>query len=186
MSDETSASQYLTFSLDQEQFAVDIGKVREVLEFSKVTKVPRTPDFMRGVINLRGSVVPVIDLRLKLGLSRTEATIDTCVIIIEVETSARGRSGQDASETLVLGALADSVQEVIELDPKAIEPPPRIGTRVNIDFIRGIGKRDEQFIMVLDINRVLTDEELQAIDPSDIPAGVLVGGEPLAEASAAP
>ena len=154
MSDEAAASQYLTFSLDKEQFAVDIRKVREVLEFSKVTKVPRTPDFMRGVINLRGSVVPVIDLRLKLGLSRTEATIDTCVIIIEVES---------AGESLVLGALADSVQEVIELDPKSIEPPPRIGTRVNIDFIRGIGKREEQFIMLLDINRVLTDEDLRVV-----------------------
>jgi purine-binding chemotaxis protein CheW len=154
MADETTVSQYLTFSLDKEQFAVDISKVREVLEFSSVTKVPRTPDFMRGVINLRGSVVPVIDLRLKLGLSRTEATIDTCVIIIEVD--AQG-------EHLVLGALADSVQEVIDLDQKNIEPPPRIGTRVSIDFIRGIGKRDESFVMLLDINRVLTDEEIRAV-----------------------
>ena len=154
MADDITASQYLTFSLDKEQFAVDIRKVREVLEFSSVTKVPRTPDFMRGVINLRGSVVPVIDLRLKLGLSRTEATIDTCVIIVEVD--ARG-------ENLVLGALADSVQEVIELEEKNIEPPPRFGTRVSIDFIRGIGKRDEQFIMLLDINGVLTDEELREV-----------------------
>ena len=154
MADEIASSQYLTFTLDKEQFAVEITKVREVLEFSTVTKVPRTPDFMRGVINLRGSVVPVIDLRLKLGLSRTEATIDTCVIIIEVET---------AEERLVLGALADSVQEVIELDPKFIQPPPRMGTRVNIGFIRGIAKRDEQFIMLLDINRVLTDEELRVV-----------------------
>ena len=157
MADDISASQYLTFSLDKEQFAVDIQKVREVLEFSSVTKVPRTPDFMRGVINLRGSVVPVIDLRLKLGLSRTEATIDTCVIIIEVE--AQG-------ERLILGALADSVQEVIELDPKSVEPPPRIGTRVSIDFIRGIGKREEQFVILLDINRVLTDEELHEVGRS--------------------
>lgn len=154
MADEIASSQFLTFTLDKEQFAVEITKVREVLEFSTVTKVPRTPDFMRGVINLRGSVVPVIDLRLKLGLSRTEATIDTCVIIIEVET---------AEERLVLGALADSVQEVIELDPKFIQPPPRMGTRVNIGFIRGIAKRDEQFIMLLDINRVLTDEELRVV-----------------------
>ena len=155
MADEIAPSQYLTFSLDKEQFAVDIGKVREVLEFSSVTKVPRTPDFMRGVINLRGSVVPVIDLRLKLGLFCTEATIDTCIIIIEVETP---------DERLVLGALADSVQEVVELDPKSIQPPPRIGTRVNIDFIRGIGKRDEQFVILLDINRVLTGEELRAVE----------------------
>lgn len=154
MADDVTASQYLTFSLDREQFAVGISSVREVLEFTTATKVPRTPDYLRGVINLRGSVVPVIDLRLKLGLSRTETTIDTCVIIIEVE--AQG-------ERLVLGALADSVHEVIELDEKSIEPPPRMGTRVNIEFIRGIGKRDEQFIMLLDIAHVLTDSELKAV-----------------------
>jgi len=169
MADDTTASQFLTFTLDQEQFAVEIHKVREVLEFSQVTKVPRTPDFMRGVINLRGSVVPVIDLRLKLGLSRTEATIDTCVIIIEAQ--ARG-------ERLVLGAMADSVQEVIELDPKSIEPPPRMGTRVDIDFIRGIGKRDEQFIILLDINRVLTDDELQDVAQGATPPPQTLGTIP--------
>src|SRR5512134_1658617 len=114
----TETSQYLTFTLDEELFALDIGKVREVLEFTSVTRVPRTPEFMRGVINLRGSVVPVVDLRLKFGLSRTESTIDTCVIITEVESGA---------EKTVLGALADSVQEVIELEPRNIEPPPRMG-----------------------------------------------------------
>jgi purine-binding chemotaxis protein CheW len=165
MAQETTASQYLTFSLDKEQFAVDIRRVREVLEFSSATKVPRTPDFMRGVINLRGTVVPVIDLRLKLGLSRTETTIDTCVIIIEVETDG---------ERLVLGALADSVQEVIELDPKNIDPPPRMGTRVNIDFIRGIGKRDERFVMLLDISRVLTDEELRTVSDGAAESATIV------------
>ena len=147
-------SQYLTFTLDQEQFAVDISKVREVLEFTSVTKVPRTPEFMRGVINLRGSVVPVVDLRLKFGLTRTESSIDTCVIITEVES--RG-------EKLVLGALADSVQEVIELEPGSIEPPPRMGTRVNLDFIRGMGKRDDKFLILLDLDRVLTEEELRTV-----------------------
>jgi len=173
MSDDITASQYLTFTLDQEQFAVGITSVREVLEFTSATKVPRTPDFMRGVINLRGSVVPVIDLRLKLGLSRTEATIDTCVVILEVE--AQG-------ETLVMGALADSVQEVIELEQRNIEPPPRMGTRVNIDFIRGIGKRDERFLMVLDIARVLTDRELQAVTEG----AAVPGAEVLAPPAAPP
>jgi len=150
--ESTGPSQYLTFTLDHEQFAVDISKVREVLEFTSVTKVPRTPDFMRGVINLRGSVVPVVDLRLKFGLSRTEQSIDTCVIITEVESKG---------EKLVLGALADSVQEVIELEPGSIEPPPRMGTRVNIDFIRGMGKRDDKFLILLDLDRVLTEDELR-------------------------
>jgi purine-binding chemotaxis protein CheW len=109
---------------------------------------------MRGVINLRGSVVPVVDLRLKFGLSRTEQSIDTCVIITEVESKG---------EKLVLGALADSVQEVIELEQGNIEPPPRMGTRVNIDFIRGMGKRDERFLILLDLDRVLTDQELREV-----------------------
>ena len=159
-------SQYLTFTLDNEQFAVDISKVREVLEFTSVTKVPRTPEFMRGVINLRGSVVPVVDLRLKFGLSRTEQSIDTCVIITEVESKG---------ETLVLGALADSVRAVIELEPGSIEPPPRMGTRVNIDFIRGMGKRDERFLILLDLDRVLTEDELRTVSPAAPAAGPAEG-----------
>ncbi len=152
--DIAQPSQYLTFTLDNDEFAVDIFKVREVLEFTSVTRVPRTPEFMRGVINLRGKVVPVIDLRLKFGLTRTETTIDTCVIITEVEV--RG-------EKTVLGALADSVQEVIELEAKNIEPPPHMGTRVNIDFISGMGKRDEKFLILLDIDRVLSEDETRAV-----------------------
>ncbi len=159
--DATSSAQYLTFTLDQEQYAVDIGKVREVLEFTSVTRVPRTPEFMRGMINLRGSVVPVIDLRLKFGLSRTEKTVDTCIIITEVPVEG---------EKVVLGALADSVQEVMELDASQIDPPPKMGTRVNTDFIRGMGKRDDKFLIVLDIDRVLSEPELKAV-ASTAPAG---------------
>ncbi|MFO0592328.1 MAG: chemotaxis protein CheW [Polyangiaceae bacterium] len=154
-------TQYLTFTLDKEEFAVDIFKVREVLEFTTVTRVPRTPEFMRGVINLRGKVVPVIDLRLKFGMSRTETTIDTCVIIAEVDV--RG-------EKTVLGALADSVQEVIELEPKNIEPPPHMGMRVAIDFISGMGKRDEKFLILLDIDKVLSEDETRAVSPAQLPA----------------
>jgi purine-binding chemotaxis protein CheW len=148
----TETAQYLTFTLDSEQYAVDISKVREVLEFTSVTKVPRTPEFLRGVINLRGSVVPVVDLRAKFGLGQTQKSVDTCVVITEVEGKG---------EKLVLGALADSVQEVIELEPKAIEPPPKLGTRVDIGFIRGMGKRDERFLIILDLDKVLTEEELR-------------------------
>ena len=133
-----------------------------MLEFTRATKVPRTPESVRGVINLRGSVVPVVDLRLKLGLGRTETTIDTCVVIVEVEHH---------QEKLVLGALADSVQEVINLERENIEPPPRMGTRVNTDFIRGIGKRDEQFIMILDLARVLTEGELRAVSEQQAAPG---------------
>jgi purine-binding chemotaxis protein CheW len=146
--------QYLTFRLDQELFAVDIGKVREVLEFSAITRVPRMPSFMRGVINLRGSVVPVVDLKLKLDLDRTEKTIDTCVIISEVEIDG---------EKTVLGALADSVQEVIDLDPSLIAPPPRLGTRVEASSLLGVAKHDDEFVMILAIDRVLGAEDLRAV-----------------------
>jgi purine-binding chemotaxis protein CheW len=149
----SSTAQYLTFKLDQELFAVDIAKVREVLEFTSMTKVPRTPDFMRGVINLRGNVVPVVDMRLKLGLSMTEKTVDTCVVISEVAVDG---------ESTVLGALVDSVQEVIDLDASNVAPPPHMGSRVDTAVIRGMGKRDEQFIMILDLDRVFTAEELRS------------------------
>lgn len=151
MSSTASNLQLLTFSLDGEGYAVEIARVREVLEFTSCNRVPRTPEHVRGMINLRGNVVPVIDLRLKLGFSRTERTVDTCVIISEVEVE---------KEPLILGVLADSVQEVIELDAAALAPPPRMGTRVDTRFIRGVGKREDQFLIVLDIERVLTDEEL--------------------------
>ena len=148
-----ATSQYLTIKLDRELFAVDIDKVREVLEFTSVTKVPRTPTFMRGVINLRGNVVPVVDMRLKLGLSMTEKTVDTCVVIAEVAIDG---------EKMVLGALVDSVQEVIDLDAGNIAPPPHIGSQVDTTVIRGMGKRDDQFIMILDLDRVFTADELRA------------------------
>src|SRR5512145_2575835 len=107
----SETAQYLTFKLDDETFALDISKVREVLDFTTVTRVPRTPEFMRGVINLRGSVVPVVDLRLKFGMTRTENGLSTCIIITEVTVDG---------DTTILGCLADSVQEVLDLDPGSI------------------------------------------------------------------
>jgi purine-binding chemotaxis protein CheW len=147
-------TQYLTFKLDEEIFALDISKVREVLDFTTITKVPRTPEFMRGVINLRGSVVPVVDLRLKFGMTPTEKTVNTCIIITEVSVDG---------ETTVLGALADSVQEVMDLGPDHIEPAPRIGTRLNTEFIKGMGKQNDKFIILLDIDRVFSVGELALV-----------------------
>lgn len=147
-------TQYLTFKLEDEVFALDISKVREVLDFTAITKVPKTPEFMRGVINLRGSVVPVVDLRLKFGMSRTEKTVNTCIIIAEVTVD---------NETTILGALADSVQEVMDLGPDHIEPAPKIGTHLNTEFIRGMGKRDNTFVIILDIDRVFSIDELALV-----------------------
>jgi purine-binding chemotaxis protein CheW len=154
VADITETVQYLTYKLDEEIFALDVAKVREILEYNSVTKVPRTPDFMRGVINLRGSVVPVIDLRLKFGMTATEQTVNTCIIVVEVQME---------DEVIVLGALADSVQEVVEMEPEQIEAAPHIGTRLNTDFIKGMGKRDEHFIMILDIDKVFTSDDLERV-----------------------
>ena len=148
----TETVQYLTFKLADEIFALDVAKVREILEYTSITKVPQTPEFMRGVINLRGSVVPVIDMRLKFGMSATEQTINTCIIVVEVTLDG---------DTTVLGALADSVQEVVEMEPELIEPAPHIGTRLNTDFIKGMGKHEDQFVMILDIDRVFKAKELE-------------------------
>jgi len=148
------ATQYLTFKLDDEVFALDISKVREVLDFTTITKVPTTPAFMRGVINLRSSVVPVVDLRLKFRMTETERTVNTCIIIVEVTVD---------NETMVLGALADSVQEVLDLEPGRIEPVPRIGTKLNTAFIKGMGRRDDKFIIILDIDKVFSVDELTLV-----------------------
>jgi len=144
-------NQYLTFKLRDEVFALDISKVREVLDFTMVTKVPQTPDFMRGVINLRGNVVPVVDMRLKFGMTMTEKTVNTCVIIAEVLV--------DGEKTIV-GAMADSVQEVLDMGPEQIEPPPRIGAKLNTDFIMGMGKHNDRFIMILNIDMLFSGDEL--------------------------
>jgi len=147
----TDTRQYLTFQLGEEVFALGVSNVREILEFTTVTKVPKTPDFMRGVINLRGSVVPVLDMRLKFGLTRTEKTVDTCIIVVEVTFE---------DENTIIGALVDSVQEVFDLEADQIEPAPRIGTQLKTEFIKGMGKRDDQFIIILDIDKVFSSEEL--------------------------
>jgi len=154
----TETTQYLTFKLTEEVFALEVAKVREILEYSTVTKVPQTPDYMRGVINLRGSVVPVVDLRLKFGMSAIEQTVNTCIIVTEVELNG---------ETMQLGALADSVQEVNEMEPEQIEAAPKIGTRLNTDFIKGMGKQDNNFVMILDIDRVFNSKEMADIQGDD-------------------
>ncbi len=147
----TETVQYLTFKLANEVFAIDVSKVREILEFTSITKVPQTPEFMRGVINLRGSVVPVIDLRLNFGMECTEQTVNTCIIVVEVQLDG---------ELVVLGALADSVQEVVEMEPDKIEPAPHLGTKLNTEFIKGMGKIDNDFVMILDIDKVFSSDDI--------------------------
>jgi purine-binding chemotaxis protein CheW len=153
--------QYLSFILGEEVFALDISKVREVLDYTSITKVPQTPAFMRGVINLRGGVVPVVDMRLKFGMSETQRTVNTCIIIVEVDVDG---------EMTVLGALADAVKEVFELDPTQIEPAPRIGTHLDTKFLTGMGKRADEFLLILDIDKVFSSEELSVVQAAGGPA----------------
>jgi len=151
----TETGQYLTFKLGDEVFALDVAQVREVLDLTTITKVPGTPDFMRGVINVRGSVVPVMDLRLKFGLTKTEHSLDTRIIVMELTLDG---------DMTVVGTLADSVDEVIDIEAGQIEPPPKIGMRWRTEFIKGIGKRGEQFIILLDIDRVFSSDELALVE----------------------
>jgi len=146
-------AQYLTFLLDNEHYAIEIRRIREVLAYVPPTKVPRTPTFMVGVINLRGQVVPVVDLRLKLGLAPSQTTRDTCIIILEVAVDG---------DTTVVGALADAVEEVVDIAPEQVAPPPRMGTRIQTTFVRGMARRDERFVVLLDIDRLLAEDVVSA------------------------
>ena len=153
MSDNTTL-QYLTFGLGEEVFALETGSVREVIELVPVTRIPKTPPFMRGVINLRGHAVPVVDLRIKFDMPKVADTVNTCIIIVDVEVEG---------ESCSMGAIVDSVREVFEMTSDQINPPPRMGTSIRADFIRGMGKQNEEFIMILDIGKVFSQEELELV-----------------------
>lgn len=150
----TDARQYLTFSLAGELFAVDTLRVREIIEYGGLTSVPMLPPSIRGVINLRGAVVPVIDLQVRFGKGPCAAGRRTCVVILEVE-----RDGHQQ----VIGVIVDTVNAVLEIPAQDIEPAPAFGASVRADFILGIGKLDERLVILLDIGRVLSVDELHAL-----------------------
>ncbi|AAS95073.1 chemotaxis protein CheW [Nitratidesulfovibrio vulgaris] len=149
----SETGQYLTFTLGGEVFALDIGTVREVLELTTVTRIPRTPEFMRGVINLRGRAVPVLELRRKFQMPVAADTVNTCIIIVEALLD---------DEPAIIGALVDSVREVVEIPATSIEAAPRLGTAIRQDFIRGMGRQHEGFVIILDGNRIFSVDELTA------------------------
>jgi len=151
-------SQYLTFTISDEMYALNVLNVKEVQEFSSLTKVPRMPEYMRGIINLRGNVVPVIDLKTKFGLGFTEKNIDTSIIVSEIQLD---------DKNVTMGLLADSVREVIDLKDSEIEPTPYIGTKIDTAFIKGMGRKDESFIILLEINKVLTISEIKMVASSN-------------------
>lgn len=147
----TDTTQFLTFSLADDIFAIDVIKAKEVLDFAEVTQVPQTPDYMLGVINLRGSVVPVVDMRRKFKMEIADCTRNSCIVVVEVDVDG---------EPVTVGALVDSVREVIDLDPAQIEPPPRIGTKLNTEFIKGMGNLDDRFVIILDIDKIFSTDDL--------------------------
>ena len=146
--------QYLGFYIGGEEYAVGILGVKEILEYETVTRVPKTPTSIRGVINLRGSVVPVVDLAVKFGLPESPVTKRTCIVVLEVD--------QEQDRTVV-GVIADAVSQVIDLAPTEIEPPPRFGTQVHLDYLRGMGRTGgKKFVLILDADKVLSSQELLA------------------------
>ena len=157
------AGKYMTFKLAQEEYGLEILKVREIIGLMEITRVPRTREFLRGVINLRGKVIPVVDLRLKFGMPKTEATDQTVIIVVQCAID---------SKDITMGILVDQVLEVLSIDAGQIEPPPSFGTgAIDTQFLLGVGKSDKRVIFLLDIGRVLSaDEAREMKDASRVPS----------------
>lgn len=147
----TKINSYLSFNLGDEEFAVNVSKVLNILEMLKITEVPKSPEYMKGVINLRGTVLPVVDTRIKFGMTPTEYTNNTCIVVMEIEMD---------NDIVKVGALVDSVQAVMELEDSEIQPPPSIGSKYKSEFIYGMVKVDEKFIMLLDMEKVFSAEDV--------------------------
>ena len=150
----TETCQYMTFKLGDELFAINVAQVREVLEVPQITKVPTAPQYMKGVVNVRGQSIPVVDLRMRFGLPKGTETVQTRIIVMELALDG---------EIAILGGMADSVHEVIELEPGNINPPPKIAMRWRTEFIQGLGKRGDDFIIILDFNSVFSSDELTLV-----------------------
>lgn len=149
-------NQYLTFKLGDETYGLDVIHIKEVLGVPRITRVPRMPEYLSRVINLRGSVVPVLDMRQKFALGSTVITENTSIIVIELN----GMLKDEESETLTIGLFSDGVEEVVDIDPAQIEPPPKLGFSIDTSFISGMGKIGESFVILLDLNKLLSEREL--------------------------
>jgi purine-binding chemotaxis protein CheW len=161
--------QYLTFMLGGEVFAIGILHIKEIIEYGQLTSVPMMPEFIRGVINLRGAVVPVVDLASRFGGKPSQITRRSCIVILELEAD---------EDTQVIGVVVDAVNEVLEIAGTDIEPPPSFGTRIRTDFIQGMGKVQERFVIILNVNNVLSTEDISML-------GKAAGGSALLIESAA-
>lgn len=152
-----TVQQYLTFILGREVFAINILNIKEIIEYGNLTEVPKMPVFIRGVINLRGAVVPVIDMAARFDKPSSEITRKTCIVIIEIEHD-------DAKQ--VVGVMVDAVNEVLDIAPSEIEPAPSFGANIRADFIEGMGKIEGRFVILLNVNRVLSVNEIATLATS--------------------
>ncbi len=151
MEEQIAENMYLTFGLEDGKFAFPVARVREVLEKTTFVRIPRMPEYMKGVLNIRGNALPVADLKKKLGMDFVEISLDAAVIVAEIAREEGAMS---------IGCLVDSVDEVIDMSPDVIDPPPSMGAGINSDFIEGIGKMNDEFIVILNIDRVFASDEL--------------------------
>ncbi len=152
--DISKSNSYLSFNLGEEEFAAHVGKVLNILEMIKITEVPMAPRYMKGVINLRGAVLPVIDTRVKFGMSATVYTPNTCIVVLDIDMDG---------DSVHVGALVDSVQAVLEIPSEGILPPPSIGSRYKSEFIEGVANIDDRFVMLLNMDMVFSSMELSAM-----------------------
>lgn len=151
ISKDEGVQTYLSFKLSEEVFAINVLQVINILEMSNITRIPKAPDYMKGVINLRGTVLPVVDLRIKFGLPEKEVTVDTSIIVLSLDFNG---------ESVLIGILVDAVKEVLELKNKEISPAPTIGAKYNSGFIDGMWHLDDKFIMILNIDKVFSTDEV--------------------------
>lgn len=155
LSQGLTGGKFLTFSLAGEDYGLEILKVQEIIGVMNITPIPRTPDFVKGVMNLRGKIIPVIDLRSKFGMDEIEQTEETCIIVVQVVRSDRH---------LTMGVVVDRVSEVVDITTKQIEGAPSFGTAVDTDYILGMGKLDDKVVILLDVDRVLTSGEIKMVE----------------------
>lgn len=151
---QNEASQYLTFILSDEEFAVPIMQVKEIIEYNDLTTVPMVPEFIAGALNLRGSIVPVINLAIKFGMTPSEISRRTCVVIMEVEVD---------NEQVVMGVLVDKVLQVLDITEENIDAAPTLGAQIRTDFIKGMGKLEDRFVIILAINKILSAGEIAVV-----------------------
>lgn len=154
--EDRNENQYLTFGIDGEVYAIPVSKVQEVLEYIKPVRLPKTADYLKGLINVRGTGIPVVDLRIRFGMEAVEVSRDSAIVVMEISQGSRG--------VLVIGALTDEVHEVIELAESQLESAPKFGSKIDADFLKCIGKKDNKFIMILDVDRIFNQDEAQGLE----------------------